>query len=92
MYKAVTERKLIADDYFTAQFKVRHILKAAINSDKEKFREIFTTCSKTLKTNNNDDPEISKIRVIVQHEHWPYGGSDFSWHYFQIVDSGCCNK
>ena len=50
MYKAVTERKLIADDYFTAQFKVRHILKAAINSDKEKFREIFTTCSKTLKT------------------------------------------
>jgi len=42
MYKAVMKRKLAREDYFRAQFKVRNILEAAVNSDKEKFKEIFT--------------------------------------------------
>jgi len=33
MHKAVMKRKLTRDDDFTAQFKVRDILEAAINND-----------------------------------------------------------
>jgi len=79
MYKAVMKRKLARDDYFTVQFKVRNILEAAINSDKEKFKEILTTFNifndfeNIIVSYNKDDPEES-IRVIVQHKHWPYGG------------------
>ena len=80
MYKAVMKRKLAREDYFTAQFKVRNILEAAVNSDKEKFKEIFTTFNmfkdfeSIIVSYNKDDPEASIIRVIVQHKHWPYGG------------------
>jgi len=62
MYKAVMKRKLATDNYFTAQFKVRNILEAAISSDKEKFREIFTTFNMfkdfehIIVSYNNDDP------------------------------------
>jgi len=70
MYKAVTERKLIADDYFTAQLKVRHILEAVIRRNLGKYlQHVYRMVSY-----NNDDPEASKIRVIVQHKYWPYGG------------------